>query len=137
MTRSATVRDLHPLLLVANMERSLAFYRDKLGFRLVHSWSPEGRIAWCHVERGGAGLMLQQACEEDGDPQGWGRGIVFYFQADDADALHAEFTANGLTLAPPAIAFYGMKQVFLRDPDGYELCFQNPVPSAANSPCLP
>lgn len=122
---TAEVRALTPLLFVDDIGRSLASYRDRLGFALMQDWSPEGKLAWCHLKRGGATLMLQQACEEDGPAAGRGRGVGFYFLCDDANALHAEFSAGGLTLDPPKIAFYGMNQLFVRDPDGYELCFQN------------
>jgi uncharacterized glyoxalase superfamily protein PhnB len=119
------VVELVPLLYVDEIERSLAFYRDKLGFALVGSWQPEGKLAWCRLQRGGAAVMLQQACDEDGPAAGRGRGVAFYFVCDSADALHAEFAARGLALAPPQVAFYGMNQLFVTDPDGYALCFQN------------
>jgi uncharacterized glyoxalase superfamily protein PhnB len=69
--------------------------------------------------------MLQQACEEDGPAGGRGRGVGFYFHCDDADAIHAELSTRGLALAAPTVAFYGMKQLYFKDPDGYELCFQS------------
>lgn len=130
-TSAATaVRELVPLLFVEAIERSLAFYRDRLGFELTQSWEPEGKLAWCRLERGGAAIMLQQACDEDGPAAGRGRGVGFFFLCDDAAALHAELAAGGLELPPPQIAFYGMQQLYLRDPDGYELCFQNQVDRA-------
>ncbi len=89
--RSAAVHDLVPLLFVEDIERSLAFYRDQLGFSIAEKWEPEGKIAWCRLVRGGATLMLQQACEEDGPAAGCGRGIGFFFLCDDADAVHIEF----------------------------------------------
>jgi hypothetical protein len=80
------------------------------------------------MRRGGAVLMLQTACQEEDGPGGSrGRGVEFFFTCDDAHAMHAELTANGLKLDPPKVAFYGMKQLFLKDPDGYHLCFQNQV----------
>jgi uncharacterized glyoxalase superfamily protein PhnB len=124
---TAAVRELVPLLFVEDITRSVAFYRDRLGFEMTGAWEPEGRLAWCRLQRGGSWLMLQQACDEDGPAEVRRRGVGFYFTCDDADALFAEFTARGLTLAPPTVAFYGMKQLFLKDPDGYELCFQNPT----------
>jgi uncharacterized glyoxalase superfamily protein PhnB len=115
------------LLFVEDVGRSVAFYGERLGFEMTGKWEPEGRLAWCRMRRGGAVLMLQQACEEDGPAAGRGRGVGFFFTCDDAGALHAELTANGLKLDPPSVAFYGMNQLFLKDPDGYELCFQNPT----------
>lgn len=123
--QEAKVRELVPLLFVEDLARSLAFYRDQLGFKLVNVWEPDGKIAWCRLARGGSALMLQQACEEDGPAEGRGRGIGFFFLCDDVHKMHAELTASGLSLEMPRAAFYGMTQVFATDPDGYELCFQS------------
>jgi uncharacterized glyoxalase superfamily protein PhnB len=122
---TAVVRELVPLLFVLDIASSVEFYRDRLGFEMTASWEPEGRLAWCRLQRGGSAVMLQLACDEDGPAEGRGRGVGFFFTCDDADALFQEFTQRGLAVAPPAVAFYGMKQVFVRDPDGYELCFQH------------
>ncbi len=124
---TTAVHELVPLLFVEDIARSVAFYRDRLCFDMTGAWEPEGRLAWCRLQRGGSSLMLQQACDEDGPPEGRGRGVGFFFTCDDAEALFAEFTARGVDVAPPTVAFYGMKQLFVKDPDGYELCFQNPV----------
>jgi catechol 2,3-dioxygenase-like lactoylglutathione lyase family enzyme len=116
-----------PLLYVTDMDRSAAFYGNKLGFELIQQWEPEGKMLWCLLKRGGAEIMLQKATDEDGPAEGFGRGVEFFLWCDDADAMHAELVANGLKLDPPQTAFYGMKQLFVKDPDGYELCFQNRV----------
>jgi uncharacterized glyoxalase superfamily protein PhnB len=71
--------------------------------------------------------MLQQANKEDGPAAARGRGVIFYFECESANGVHAELVANGLKLDPPQLAFYGMNQLYLKDPDGYELCFQNRV----------
>ncbi|HZZ29271.1 MAG TPA: VOC family protein [Pirellulales bacterium] len=130
---ASAVHKLVPLLYVSDMNRSAAFYDNKLGFEITQHWSPEGKMLWCLLARGGAELMLQQADAEDGPAEGRGRGVMFFFHCDDADAMHAELLANGLKLDPPQVAFYGMKQLFLKDPDGYQLCFQNRVENREQS----
>ena len=79
------------------------------------------------MERGDSAIMLQQAEDEDGPAEGRGWGVSFYFICDDADTIYAELTARGLQLSPPTIAYYGMKQVVVPEPDGYYLCFESPV----------
>lgn len=123
--RTGVVRELWPLLLVTDLERSLTFYRDQLGFAVVDEAKAAGRTFWCRLQRGGASLMLQQAEDEDGPAEGSGRGVSFYFVCDDVDALYAEFVARGLKLDPPAVAYYGMKQVFVPEPGGYVICFES------------
>jgi uncharacterized glyoxalase superfamily protein PhnB len=122
---SSEIRELVPLLVVESMSRSVAFYRERLGFELTQSWEPEGVLTWCRLERGGSAIMLQLACEEDGPAEGRGRGVTFYFNCNDVMAIHREFAAAGLELPRPERAFYGMDQVYFTDPDGYQLCFQS------------
>lgn len=128
--RTADVRELWPLLLVHDLGRSLAFYRDQLGFELADAAKAGERIVWCRLQRGGAALMLQQAEAEDGPPEGRGRGVSIYFICDDAEELYREFTTYGLELAAPTIAYYGMKQLFVPEPDGYSICFESLVREA-------
>ena len=124
-TPTALISELVPLLYVDDVDLSVAFYRNKLGFQLAMAWEPDGKLTWCRLERAGAAVMLQQEDEEDGPAAQRGRGVALFFNCDDAEALHGELGANGLSLAPPELAFYGMNQVFVKDPDGYELCFQS------------
>jgi catechol 2,3-dioxygenase-like lactoylglutathione lyase family enzyme len=43
-----------PLFNVRDMDRSLAFYVDGLGFAVTNEWRPEGELRWCQVERDSA-----------------------------------------------------------------------------------
>lgn len=73
------VKQAVPFFAVAEMERSLKFYIDGLGFALTQSWSPEGKIRWCLLELGGAALMLQEfANPPEGKP---GVGVSSTFNA--------------------------------------------------------
>ena len=122
----AQVHKLWPLLFVQDVDRSLGFYRDQLGFALARrADDASGKLFWCRLERGGASIMLQQADAEDGPAEGRGRGVAFYFICDDADAMHAELNSRGMQLDRPTIAYYGMKQLFVPEPDGYSICFES------------
>jgi glyoxylase I family protein len=125
--KTAEIRELWPLLTVGEMARSLAFYRETLGFEFADKAESSGRIFWCRLKRGGSSLMLQQAEAEDGPMENLGRDLCLYFLCDDA--LHAELAGRGLTLPPPQTAYYGMRQVYLTDPDAYQLCFESIVQS--------
>ena len=122
------VRAAVPLLYTGDIERSLAFYCDKLGFTLQNRWDPEGRLAWCLLAMEGAELMLQRA--EPADLTGLAAGrsdIALFFVCEDVDALHERFLSRGVAAKPPTVAFYGMRQVTVRDPDGRSICFEHPV----------
>ena len=114
-----------PLLFVSDIGQSCSFYCDGLGFEVAQKWEPGGELAWCWLQHGGAALMLQQACDEDPPASVCGKGVTFYFICEDADAIYQEIRQRGIHATKPTVAFYGMKQTFVTDPDGYELCFEN------------
>jgi lactoylglutathione lyase len=80
-----------PLLMVTNMERSLAFYLDGLGFTIQNRWEPGGRLRWCWMSLGGAALMLQEATAPSREKMSaagvLGNGVAVYFQCRDALAI--------------------------------------------------
>ena len=53
----------------------------------------------------------------------WHEDTYFYFGADP-DAVYEHLKSHGLQLDPPKDASYGMRQLYLKDPDGYNICFQ-------------
>ena len=53
-----------------------------------------------------------------------------YFWIDDVDALHTELVERGAEIImPPTLRIYGMKEIEVRDLDGYVLCFGQDIPS--------
>ena len=122
-----TLRTLAPLYFVEDIARSVKFYEHMLDFRLTQAWEPEGRLMWCQMTRNDVGIMLQQICAEDHLPQPRGAGVTLYIHCDDAEDVFLRLQERGVDVDPPITTFYGMKQVYVTDPDGYGLCFQNPV----------
>lgn len=116
-----------PLLWVQDIQRSVAFYVDRLGFTLSKQAGEGPELYWCEVEREGAALMLQQNDPDRPWPDPPAPTVHFYIVCEDADALHEEFGSAGLELEPPTVAWYGMNQLMVKDPDGYGLCFENPT----------
>ena len=58
-TKSETnIKQAVPFFAVSNMEDSLRFYVDGLGFEMTHNWIDEGTVRWCMLQREGAALML-------------------------------------------------------------------------------
>jgi hypothetical protein len=57
--------------------------------------------------------------------------IDAYLWVDDVDALYAEFRQQQVDIVmPPTLRIYGMKEIEVRDLDGYVLCFGEDVPDA-------
>ncbi|MDP9048344.1 MAG: VOC family protein, partial [Bacteroidota bacterium] len=85
-----------PFFMVRDMEASLNFYLEKLGFTITNQWTPRDKTEWCWLQREGVSLMLQ----EPRDPSKFDHGpkavgISICFQCADALALYHEFTARG------------------------------------------
>ena len=51
---SSNVKQVVPFFRVSNMDRSLRFYLDGLGFALKNKWVVDEKIRWCWLELGGA-----------------------------------------------------------------------------------
>jgi glyoxylase I family protein len=128
------VRGVATLLQVYDMPASVRFYRDVLGFEVVSTSPPlgEDRFHWAMLRLGGAELMLNTAYEFDEErPAEADRArvaahddTVLYFGCPDVDGAYEELRGKGVTVKAPMVTGYGMKQIYLHDPDGYGLCFQ-------------
>jgi catechol 2,3-dioxygenase-like lactoylglutathione lyase family enzyme len=131
---------LCPLLQVFDMPASLAFYRDTLGMQLV-SAAPDGvtgdRYDWVWLKRDSTNLMLNTAYDPDAvrpptpEPARVAAhdDTALFFGCADVDGMYAHLRAKGVTTDPPRVASYGMKQLFVSDPDGFNVCFQWPEES--------
>ena len=122
-----------PLIQVFDMPRSVAFYRDVLGFEVVATSPPRGLddFDWGLLRLEGIELMLNTAYDADERPAAPDASrvaahgdIAFFFGCPDVDAAYEQLRAKGVRVEPPAIAHYGMKQLHLTDPDGYGICLQ-------------
>jgi glyoxylase I family protein len=126
------IRGMAPLLQVFDMPTSIVFYRDMLGFAVVTTSTPRGeQFDWALLRLNGVEVMLNTAYEEDARPAVPDAGRVaahedtcLYFACPDVEAAYAYLRARGVAAEEPKVASYGMKQLYLRDPDGFSLCFQ-------------
>ena len=117
-----------PFFMVRDMEASLDFYTNKLGFTITNQWTPRGKIEWCWLQREAVSFMLQEPRNHDKlDQQGpKGTGVSIALQCADALALYHEFTAKGVEIKEPFVG-NNMWVVCFADPDGYKLDFESPT----------
>ena len=129
----ANVQQVVPFLGITDMEASLRFYIDGLGFEMTKKWTPDsdGRIRWCWLQLGAAALMLQEFKKDhhpnSGRPDGkLGVGVTICFQCKDALAIYKEVTARGIAAKRPFVG-NGLWVTSVQDPDGYKLEFASPT----------
>ena len=120
-----------PLLMVTNMERSLAFYVDGLEFTIQNTWVPDGHLRWCYMSLGGAFLMLQEAVEPSREKMAGagvlGNGVSLYFQCSDALAIYRDAASRDVhALREPQVGNSSWEVAFA-DPDGYSIQFSSPT----------
>ena len=122
------VRQAVPFFAVSNIEASVRYYVDGLGFEMTRQWIDDGKLRWCWLQRGGAALMLQEFRTEGHDswtPEGKvGEGVTIYFVCEDAPAIYRQISARGIQASKPFVG-NGMWVTSLSDPDGYRLAFES------------
>ncbi len=122
---------LCPLIQVFDMPASLRFYRDLLGFQVEMQSAPGDDCDWALLRRDEANLMLNTAYEAPDRPPlpdpariAAHADTALFIACRDVDGVYEFLKSKGLDPNKPIVTSYGMKQLYLKDPDGYELCFQ-------------
>jgi catechol 2,3-dioxygenase-like lactoylglutathione lyase family enzyme len=127
-----------PNLMVTDLGRSVAFYRDVLGFSLsfvigpdqIMQDDPTGGV-FATLERDGAQLMLQTRdslaaelpvfqADQPIEPAG-----TIYLRGVDPDPVIARANPESI-VKQPFRQWYGMREAYIRDPDGHILCLGVP-----------
>ena len=112
------------VLVVDDLERSLAFYVGQLGLHLGHRAGPyaqlhTGRSRVALYERGALAASLEQALRP---PDSAAPGFVLGFKVEDVDAAWQELLAAGVEgVVAPREQPWGQRSAHLRDPDGHLL----------------
>src|SRR5262245_4621101 len=117
-----------PVLHVSNVEASLRFYVDRLGFKVPWRFDDDGRVFVAQVDRQSCALIL---CDQW--PEKVGKGLIFISlnvepETHEAavaalDALRAELEARGV---PVKDGHWGYRLLVVDDPDGNQLFFNYP-----------
>ena len=125
-----------PVLHVKDVEDSLRFYVERLGFTSPWRYGEDGRVHVAQVERQGCALILA-----DTWPEKLGKGLMFIsLNAEPAtreaavaalDALRSELESRGATVRDGS---WGYRLLVVDDPDGNQLFFNYPNDSASGTP---
>jgi glyoxylase I family protein len=125
------VKGMTPLLGVFDMPTAIRFYRDLLGFEVVASSQPGDDCGWCLLRLHGVELMLNTLYDKGQRPASYDpqrmkmhRDTALFFGTPDVDAAYRYLREMGVDAEEPFDQSYGMRQCYVLDPDGYQLCFQ-------------
>lgn len=129
-----TLNSIAPFFVVDNLQASLNFYCDKLGFAVAHKGGGDGRDEkdfWGIVQRDGVMIMLKAIAPEihpqpNHSRHAWARWDA-YVQTPDPDSLYREFVARAVPMHRPLEDTEdGLRAFEIKDNSGYVLCFGRP-----------
>jgi len=135
---AVAIEGLNTLLIVYDVPTSVAFYRDILGFEVAMTSAPftdaKDDYGWAKLRLNGVELMLNNMYEDNIRPpapdpaRSRAHGdTILYFTCRELDATYEYLRARGVAAQEPTVTWYGMRQVFVADPDGYSIVFQWPT----------
>jgi uncharacterized glyoxalase superfamily protein PhnB len=125
---------LTPNLLVASVERSLAFYVDTLGFTRGMTVPDASPFAFASVVGGGVEIFFNDAAGAVAEYPGFaGKPLgctgTLFIEVEGVNALHDRLQAQVRVVMPIETKFYGMREFAVADPDGYVLTFAERTPN--------
>jgi uncharacterized glyoxalase superfamily protein PhnB len=119
------LRDITPTFTANDLQRSIAFYRDVLGFVIGEEWRDNGTLQGCEMRAGAVIFYLTQDDFAKGRDRKKGIGSrLTCTTAQDLDRFAAEVKARGGALdQEPMDMPWGERQFQITDPDGFKLTF--------------
>jgi len=126
-------KKLTPNLVVASVERSLAFYVDVLGFERGLTVPEQSPFVFASVTSGtveiffnDAAAAIQEYPAFAGRPIG-ATGTMFIEVDESVDALHDRIKSRAKVTMALVTQFYGTREFAIADPDGYTITFAQRV----------
>ncbi|OGF25430.1 MAG: hypothetical protein A2V63_08390 [Candidatus Eisenbacteria bacterium RBG_19FT_COMBO_70_11] len=122
------LRSMTPTFTVNDLEESIAWYRDGLGFVVSERWEEGGKLQGVMLKAGSCAFALSQDDFRKGRDRE--KGVGFRILADTSqsvDALAERIRAyGGKIIMEPADMPWGARSFAVEDPDGFKVSFNEP-----------
>ena len=117
------LRAVMPAITATDLQASLAWYRDILGFIVAEEYEQEDRLMGVQLQAGNVQIMLGQDDFAKGRDRQKGAGLRFFCtSAQDVDQLAAAIKERGGKLAhEPTDQPWGTRDFGVVDPDGFNI----------------
>ena len=121
--RRLAITSVAPSFTVADVEKSLAWYRDVLGFTVGDRWDSGGTLMGVEMSAGTTVFMLSQDDWKKGRDRVKGEGLRLYCgTTQDVDRLAERIKASGGVLGQePRDEPWGARAFTIDDPDGFKI----------------
>ena len=125
---SGNLLSVAPGLTVNDIEKSIAWYRDVLGFAVKERWENDGKLMGAEMRAGDVTFNLGQDDWKMGRDRVKGQGIRIYVTTGPLiDRLADDIKARGGALTAEPREEWGMRTFSVDDPDGYKMTFMFPL----------
>ncbi len=122
---SLRLRSMAASFTVNDLERSIAWYRDVLGFTVGERWEEDGQVRGIQMKAGTCDIMLGQDDFAKGRDRKKGEGFRLWVStAQDIYRLATQIKARGGKLDyEPQLTPWGDRAFAITDPDGFKITF--------------
>jgi uncharacterized glyoxalase superfamily protein PhnB len=110
-----------PMLMCDDVQESIRFYTEELGFTVTSRADDVGRSGWASLSHGPVKLMLASYGPQPVTVNGRYPQVIFYLYARDVAGLRESVIARGYPAGDLRVTSYGMKEFELIDPSGHWL----------------
>lgn len=124
--------NITPNLMVEDVNKTVKFYEEVLGFKCDQTVPESGQYEWASVKSGDVEIMLQARDSLSADFPTFqelptGGTLTFYIRMQDIQILYEQARQQVEFTQELKETFYGMREFSIKDPNGYILVFAEPV----------
>lgn len=134
------MKSLSPNLAVKDIKESVVYYQNNFGFEiemlvdsLQEDFNPvikeDKEYIWALIKKGDVSLMLQEKNSMKEDIGNFFNDIsasmTLYIEVDDVESLYEKVKENVEILKPIYETWYGQKEFYIKDINGYILGFSS------------
>ena len=127
---SFRARSFSAALTANDLQKTVAWYRDAIGFVVVREFERDGKVMGVRLKAGSIEILINQ----DDGAKGWnrakGEGIGLYFAtAQSVDEIANRIKSTGTMLTTePADMPWGTRSFRVKDPDGFNIAISTERP---------
>lgn len=117
-----SVESCIPVIPSADIDKSLRFWVDGLGFKMDSEMREEGKLVGCMVRNANLAFWLNRRAGTPTKPENY-EGIRLYWAPSDLEESRTRLQQLGFAVSAIVARDYGQSEFFLTDTDGYSHCF--------------